>query len=165
MDNRIEPTQKGFSRYDLEETLRKERKKINFGISLYVGDIHRLYPYNSICTRFIGVYSQKGKGGLFIRDEDGRELHLQGKYTDWWPNNPFLLGGEEGIPEDSRVKYCGLPKLRGGIGINMQGETFEGPAETHEQSAIIIFSFIKNSKVKTLRTDRTYETKDPDDYH
>ena len=168
MDNRIEPDNKKscYSQDDLEEKLKQEGKEIKFCEFLYVGNVYEPYPrYNTICTESIGVYSQKGKRGFFVRDEDGRELHLQGKCTNWWPNRPFLLGGEEGIPEDYHIKSYGLPKIHGGIGITLQGDTFPGPAETHQEKAIIIFSFMKNSRVKTIRTDCSYETKDPDDAH
>lgn len=167
MNERIEPTQKGcFSESDLKEKLKQEGKEINFCRFLYVGDVYHPYPrYNEICTPHLAVYSQKYERGFFVRDEDGRELHLRGKHTNWWPCHPFLLGGEEDIPENHKVKLYGLPKLQGGIGMDLIGKTFDGPVETHEERAIIVFSFMKNSKVKTIRNDWKWETKDPDDSH
>lgn len=166
MDNRIEPTTKGFDMYDLEGTLRREGKKIDFCRSMSVDPINKIPVYNHpFCTMWIAAYSQKDMEGLFVRDKDGRELHLQGECTNWRPANPFLLGGEEGIPTSYLVKHYGLPKLHGGIGMELIGETFPGPARTHEERAIIVFSFMKNSKTYIKRKDWEWETKDPDDSH
>lgn len=166
MDNRIEPTTKGFDCYDLEGTLNQEGKKINFCRSMTVHPIDKIPIYrHPFCTMRLAVYSQKGESGLFVRDYEGRELHLRGKHTNWRPANPFLLGGEEGISKDYRVKLYKLPELHGGIGMDLIGETFDGPVETHQERAIILFSFMKNSKTFVKRTDWKWETKDPDDYH
>ena len=64
-----------------------------------------------------------------------------------------------------KEKHYGLPKLHGGIGMELIGETFPGPARTHEERAIIVFSFMKNSKTYIKRDDWEWETKDPDDSH
>ncbi|VVB79468.1 Uncharacterised protein [uncultured archaeon] len=167
MDERIEPNAPNlYSGDNLETQLRNEGKQINFCRRLTVSPFDKIAIYHHpFCTTRLGIYSQKGERGIFVRDEEGRELHLKGRYTSWWPANPFILGGEEGIDEDCRVKAYGLPKLHGGIGMELIGETFYSPVSTHEERAIIVFSFMKNSRTYVKRHDWKWETKDPDDAH